>query len=78
MESRILELLEEHEPGDLIIPLREFANAELLRGYPREELLNDFECVRSMLEAEDREDEEDDLIAVMDALTGYCSPAARL
>ncbi len=76
--TRIYGLVQEHEPGALVIPLRELARAELERGYLREALLDNFERVRKVLEAQDRDDEEDDVVAVMDALVGRCSPGAKL
>ncbi len=74
--TRIYGLVQEHRPGALFMPLRELAREELGRGYPREALLNDFEHVRSLLEAQDRDDEEDGVVTVMDALVGWCSPRA--
>ncbi len=76
--TRIYGLVREHEPGARITPLRELAREELERGYPREALLDDFERVRSVLEAQDLDDEEDDIVTVMDALVGWCSPGAKL
>ena len=54
------------------------AREELSRGYPREALLEDFEHVRSLLEAEDRDAAEDDVVSVMDVLVGWCSPHLKL
>ncbi len=76
--TRIYELVQEHEPGALVMPLRELAREKLERGYPRETLLDDFERVRSLLEAQDRNAKEDDVVTVMDALVGWCSPGAKL
>ena len=76
--TRIYRLVQEHKPGALVMPLRELAREELERGYPREVLLDDFEHVRKVLEAQDRDDEEDDVVTVMDALVGWCSPDAKL
>lgn len=76
--NRIYELVQEHKPGALVVPLRELVRQELKRGYPREALLDDFERVRGLLEAQNRDDEEDDLVTVMDALVGWCSPGAEL
>jgi hypothetical protein len=76
--DRIYDLVSAGEPGVLVMPLRELAREELRRGYPREALVEDFERVRSLLEDRDEEAREDDVLTVMDALTGYCSPAARL
>jgi hypothetical protein len=67
--TRIYGLVQEHKPGALAMPLREFAREELERSYPREALLDDFERVRSLLEAQDHDDEEDDVVTVMDALS---------
>ena len=77
--ARIYRLVQEHKPGtSRIVPLRELAREELERGYPREALLDDFEHVRGLLEARNRDDEEDDVVTVMDALVGWCSPGAEL
>lgn len=77
--TRIRWLVQHHEPGaSRIMSLRELARGELARDYPREALLDDFESVRSLLEAQDRDGEEDDVVAVMDALVGWCSPGAEI
>lgn len=76
--SRIHELVSVGEPGALVMPLRQLAREELRAGYPREALVEDFEHVRAELEERDDEAREDDVVTVMDALTGYCSPTARL
>lgn len=57
--------------------LRDLASEELGHGYSREALLEDFERVRSQLE-EQGNDAEDDVVMVMDALSGFCSPGAKL
>ena len=76
---RIRKLVRESKPGTRIVRLRELAREELERGYSREALLEDFEQVRSWLEAQhDSGDEEDDVVTIMDALTGWCSPQAKL
>jgi hypothetical protein len=76
--DRIHALIQEYGSGGRILPLRQLAREELDSGYPREALLEDFESVRSLLEAHDRDDEEDDIVTVMDALVGWCSPGAKL
>lgn len=78
VEAQIRELVDRHEPGELVGSLREFAREELASGYPREALLEDFERVRGLLEAADRDAAEDDVVSVMDALVGWCSPHLKL
>lgn len=52
---------------------------ELLKsGYPREELLEDFKRLVLKLRAANRGDLEDDVLDVVDAITGWCAPNARL
>lgn len=60
-----------------VYALRDLAGEELRRGYSREALLEDFEAIRSQLE-EQGNDAEDDVVMVMDALSGFCSPGAKL
>ncbi len=55
-----------------------FASGKLAQGLPRRVLLDSFEVVRSSLEDEDRDAQEDSVVRIMDSLTGYCSPSARL
>lgn len=76
--ARIHGLVTEYEAGTRVVHLRNLAREELKRGYSREALLKDFERVRSWLEAHDRDDEEDDIVTVMDALVGWCSPGFKL
>lgn len=76
--EHIYELISSGEPGALVSLLRSLAREELASGYPREALLEDFERVRAELEERGDEALEDDVVTVMDALSGYCSPAARL
>jgi len=78
VEARIHDLVHEYGPGTLVTPLRALAREELGRGYPRDSLLGDLERVRRALEAEDLEGSEDDVMTVMDFLTGWCAPSARL
>lgn len=76
--TRIHNLLRESGPRGRVVSLRKLAAGELEHGYPQEALLDDFERVRSLLEAQDRDEEEDDVVTVMDALVGWCSPGAKL
>lgn len=74
----IFGLVDSPARGEHVGQMRELAVERMEHGYPREALLEDFEAVRSTLEDRDRDADEDDVVVVMDALTGYCSPAALL
>jgi len=50
----------------------------VVSGYSREELLDIFEQYRSVLRERDQEDLEDDLLDVMDQLSGWCAEHARI
>ena len=50
----------------------------LLEGQPREELLSELETLRGVLRDMGREDLEDDVLDVMDFITGWCAPSSRL
>lgn len=76
--EQIYEIIGSGTPGELVRPLRAFAREELDGGYPREALIKNFEHVRADLEDRDDEARENDVLTVMDALSGYCPPAARL
>ncbi|MGH3144265.1 MAG: hypothetical protein ACRDTR_00510 [Rubrobacter sp.] len=68
------------EPYAQAVPtIRGYAAALLDTGYPREELYEDFERARTMLEGRGAPDgAEDAVLDVMDFLVGWCSPGAKL
>ena len=76
--TRVHDLLREAGSRGRVAALRKLAAGELEHGYPREALLDEFERVRSQLEAQNRDEEEDDIVTVMDALVGWCPPGAKL
>lgn len=78
IQEKIFQRTQTEPQARLVNSLRDLASKELGRGYPREALLEDFEHVRSELEAQDRNAIEDDVVTVMDALVGWCSPGAQL
>ena len=54
-----------------------------VNGYPsamdsREALVADLEALRSVLQREGRERDEDTVLEAMDSLVGWCSPGAEL
>lgn len=74
IEERIERLAYESE-AEALYDLSE----DLLKsGYPREALLEDFKRLVLKLRAANRGDLEDDVLDVLDALTGWCAPNARL
>jgi hypothetical protein len=58
--------------------LRQLATDELGKGRTREDVLARFEKARQALRAADREDDEDIILDVMDALVGWCSPHRKI
>lgn len=75
IETQIYDLVARTSTPDLVGALRRFARELLDDGYDREYLYRDMLGVYKSLEDEAKEDA---LADVMDYLTGFCSPAARL
>jgi hypothetical protein len=78
VRQQLLELVYAMPPAGLMFPLRDFAREKLSQGYPREQLLDDFEYIRAELRDSDDEPREDAVMDVMDFLYGWCSPHMRL
>ncbi len=66
------------KPGELMFWVHDLSQQRLMAGQPREELLHDLEVFRGLLRDMGREDLEDDVLDVMDFVTGWCAPSARL
>ena len=58
--------------------LRGVVRGLLADGHGREDVLADFERFRLVLQAAEREADEDIVLEVMDFLAGWCSPHVRL
>lgn len=58
--------------------LRELMRGRLERGEDRKRLLEELEELRAALRIQDRDDEEDIVLDVMDFLVGWCSPHMKL
>ena len=58
--------------------LRQFARERLDAGYPNDQLYTDFMSAYEVVSERDDEEREDALLDVMDFLTGWCAPDARL
>jgi hypothetical protein len=78
VRQQLLELVHTTPPARLMFPLRDLAREKLGQGYPREQLLEDFEYVRAELRDREEEAREDAVMDVMDFLYGWCSPHMRL
>lgn len=78
VEERLLGLARSIPPVRLVPELRECARELLAAGYPRQRLYDDFESVRAEMRERGQEEKEDAVMDVMDFLTGWCSPGARL
>jgi hypothetical protein len=72
------ELARESQPGEFMLRVHDVAEQRLVGGESREELLHEFEILRGLLRDMGREDLEDDVLEVMDFITGWCAPSARL
>jgi hypothetical protein len=71
VETRLLELVYSTPPAGLVFPLRDLARDIISEGYPREELLTNFERVREELHKRRDEAREDAVTDVMDFVYGW-------
>jgi hypothetical protein len=78
VRQQLLELVHSIPPARLMFPLRDFAREKLAQGYPREQLLEDFEYVRAELREIDDEAREDAVMDVMDFLYGWSASHMKL
>jgi len=66
-------------PADRLTPkLRQYARECLNAGSPSEQLYVDFMGAYEEISERDDEEREDAFLDVMDFLTGWCAPGARL
>jgi hypothetical protein len=78
MENQFDRLASEHEPGELVLPLREEIVRLLKEEYPREVVLGSLDDYRHVLRDTGREEYEDDVQDVMDLMTGFGPPRLRI
>ncbi len=78
VKVRLYELARTHGPGELADALYDLSRELLDNGYPREALLDDFKHLIFGLRERGDEEREDDVLEVLDVLTGWCAPGARL
>jgi hypothetical protein len=78
VREQLLQLVYTVPSARLVFTLRDFAHEVLVQGYPREQLLDDFEAVRSELREDDEEAREDAVMDVMDFLYGWSSRHSKL
>ena len=65
-------------PGELADALQDEAERILDTGYSREVLYEDLKHLLLYLRRDGRYNLEDDVLDVMDVLTGWCAPSAQL
>lgn len=66
-------------PADRLTPeLRRYARGRLRANYPSDQLYVDFLGAYEGISALDDEEREDAFLDVMDFLTGWCAPDARI
>jgi hypothetical protein len=78
VEMQLESLAREARPGTFQLKVRQLARRLVVSGYSREELLDIFEQYREVLRQRGQEGLEDDLLDVMDQLSGWCAEHARI
>jgi hypothetical protein len=76
--KQMLDLASETPANRLTPKLRQFARARLDERYPSDQLYADFMRAYEVVSEYDDEEREDAFLDVMDFLTGWCAPDARL
>ena len=76
--KRVLDLALATPARRLAPKLRQFARERLDAGYPNDQLYTDFMSAYEVVSERDDEEREDALLDVMDFLTWWCAPDARL
>lgn len=78
VEAKLHELARTREPGEFMDALYDLSRELLDSGYPCEALLEDFKHLIFELREHGDEEREDAVMEVLDILTGWCAPSARL
>jgi hypothetical protein len=65
-------------PGEFADELQDLVEELIAEGYPRDELYKKLKHVALVLRLDGREDLEDEVLEVMDVLSGWCPPSARI
>ena len=78
IEMQLDTLSREARPGTFQLKVRQLARRLVVSGFSREELLDIFEQYREVLRQRGQEDQEDDLLDVMDQLSGWSAEHARI
>ena len=78
VRERLFELANNTPGASLTLPLWRLAGGALDAGYPREQLIEDFEALRAHFEQQGEEEREDAVLEAMDFLYGWCSPHMKL
>jgi hypothetical protein len=76
--EQLLELAAATPAARLTSKLRQFARERLDARYPSDQLYADFMSAYEAISEHDDEEREDAFLDVMDFLTGWCAPDARL
>ena len=76
--EQLLELAAATPAARLTPKLRQFARERLDARYPSDQLYADFMSAYEAIGEHDDEEREDAFLDVMDFLTGWCAPGARL
>jgi hypothetical protein len=76
--EELLDLVRKTPPDRLLPKLRKFVRDRLDTGYPNDQLYADLMGVYDRMSEREDEERGDAVLDVMDFLTGWCAPGARL
>lgn len=74
-QDQLLEALHAATPAE---SLREIVRSLLAQGHGRRSVCEELEKLRGALQGDGREADDDVVLDVMDLLTGWCRPEARI
>ncbi|MEJ7816875.1 MAG: hypothetical protein WKF53_17030 [Rubrobacter sp.] len=77
-QGRLYGLTRSEAPGDFADELQDLVEELISEGHPRDELYEKLKHVALVLRRDDREDLEEEVLEVMDALSGWSAPSARI
>ena len=77
-QGRLYGLTRSDVPGAFADALQDLVEELITEGYPRDDLYEKLKHVALVLRQDGREDLEDEVLEVMDVLSGWSPPSARI
>jgi hypothetical protein len=75
IETKLIKALESEQPLE---EFRSIVRDLLAHGRSRDSIVSELEQLRSTLRAEGREEDEETILDVLDAVEGWCSPHTKI